>query len=256
MGQHFLSSRAAVTRLIDLFAPVAGEHVLEIGSGRGALTDPLLEAGVRLTAIELDPDLASRLASRHAGNDRLRLVQANVLECDLTELAAPAARVIANLPYSITGEVLHRLLLAGPPITYLMLMLQREVVNRIVASPGGRVYGSLSVLSQYFTQPVTLMTLAPGSFTPPPAVSSSVVSMPFRPLPREIPPDGEAAYARFIRELFAHRRQTLLNNLKAARPGRAPELPALLAELGIDPGRRPETLARHECLSLHRALLI
>src|SRR5688572_12012566 len=111
MGQHFLSSRAVVTRLIDLFAPVAGEHVLEIGQGRRDFTDPLIGAGVRLTAIEMDQDLASRLASRHAGNDRLRLVQADVLTCDLTELAAPETRVIANLPYSITGEVLHRLLL-------------------------------------------------------------------------------------------------------------------------------------------------
>jgi 16S rRNA (adenine1518-N6/adenine1519-N6)-dimethyltransferase len=124
------------------------------------------------------------------------------------------------------------------------------VVNRIVAAPGGRVYGSLSVLAQYFTDPVARMTLSPGSFSPPPAVSSSVVFMPFRER-RELPRDRERAYAAFVRALFGHRRQTLLNNLKAMRSGEAPaETAQKLRALGIDPRRRPETLSREECLAL------
>ncbi len=254
MGQHFLSNKDAVRRLIDLFSPVAGERVVEIGPGRGALTDPLAEAGVRLVAIERDADLASRLQSRYAGRPAVTIVHADALECDLAAVAGGPARLIANLPYSITGEALHRMLLAGPPLTSLFLMLQREVVNRIVAPPGSRVYGSLSVMSQYFTRPQTMMALSPGSFTPTPAVSSAVVFMPFRALPREVPPDRERAYTAFIRELFAHRRRTLLNNLKAARPDRAGSLAALLSGLGIDPVRRPETLSREECLRLRGAL--
>jgi len=254
LGQHFLSSTAAARRLVEIFAPVADEHVLEIGPGRGVITDLLLQAGARVTAIEIDPDLARALAERHDGNPAFHLVQADVLRCDLPALAAPEARVVANLPYSITGEVLYQLLMAGPPLRSLLLMLQREVVNRIVAAPGGRVYGSLSVLAQYFTDPVTRMTLAPGSFTPPPAVFSSVVAMPFRQ-ERELPRDQERPYAAFVRALFGHRRQTLLNNLKAMRPGEDPaETARRLGELGIDPRRRPETLSRAECLALYRVL--
>lgn len=254
MGQHFLSNKDAVRRLIDLFSPVAGERVVEIGPGRGALTDPLVEAGVRLVAVERDADLASRLQARYAGRPSVTIVRADALECDLAGLAGEPARLVANLPYSITGEALHRMLLAGPPLTSLLLMLQREVVNRIVAPPGSRVYGSLSVMAQYFTRPQTVMSLSPGSFTPPPAVSSAVVFLPFRALPREVPPEQERAYTAFIRELFAHRRRTLLNNLKAARPEMAGRLAELLSGAGIDPARRPETLAREECLRL-RAML-
>jgi 16S rRNA (adenine1518-N6/adenine1519-N6)-dimethyltransferase len=254
MGQHFLSNANAARRLLEIFAPEAGEHVLEIGPGRGALTDPLLEAGVRVTAIEMDRDLAEALAQRHAGNPAFRLVQADVLRCDLAELAGPSARVLANLPYSITGEVLFQLLMSGPPLSSMLLMLQREVVNRIVAAPGGRIYGSLSVLAQYFTEPVARMTLSPGSFSPPPAVSSAVVSMPFRSA-RELPRDAERSYAAFIRSLFGHRRQTLWNNLKAMHGRDDPDrLAARVEPAGIDLRRRPETLSRAECLSLYSSL--
>src|SRR5687767_4787624 len=111
LGQHFLSSTAAARRLIEIFAPVAGEHVLEIGPGRGVITDLLLQAGARVTAIEIDRDLAQSLAERHEGNPAFHLVQADVLRCDLPTLAGPEARVVANLPYSITGEVLYQLLM-------------------------------------------------------------------------------------------------------------------------------------------------
>ena len=126
--------------------------------------------------------------------------------------------------------------------------------KRIVAAPGGRVYGSLSVLAQYFTEPVTRMTLAPGSFSPPPAVFSTVGAMPFRP-ERELPRAPERPYAAFVRALFGHRRQTLLNNLKAMRPAEDPaETFRQLEALGIDPRRRPETLSRAECLAVYRFL--
>jgi 16S rRNA (adenine1518-N6/adenine1519-N6)-dimethyltransferase len=254
LGQHFLSNRHAARRLIEIFDPVPGEHVLEIGPGGGALTGPLLEAGARVTAIELDRGLAEALARRHADNPGFRLVQADVLRCDLADLAGPSARVLANLPYAITGEVLYQLLMAGPPITAMLLMLQREVVNRITASPVGRTYGSLSVLAQYFTDPVSRMTLSPGSFSPPPAVSSSVVWMPFRAA-RELPREAERGYAAFVRALFGHRRQTLWNNLRAM-PGHGDQdrLAARLRAAGIDPRRRPETLSRDECLLLYGSL--
>ncbi|HKY33111.1 MAG TPA: 16S rRNA (adenine(1518)-N(6)/adenine(1519)-N(6))-dimethyltransferase RsmA [Candidatus Polarisedimenticolia bacterium] len=252
LGQHFLTNASAARRLVELFAPAPGEKVIEIGPGRGALTGLLLEAGASVTAIEVDAALAAELGSRHQGHPGLTLVQADVLRCDLAALASPAARVMANLPYAITGEVLARLFEASPPITGMLLMLQREVVERIVAAPGGREYGSLSMLCQYVSEPKVVMSLSPGSFSPPPAVSSSVVHLPVRPV-RELAREQETGYALFIRTLFAHRRQTLLNNLKAAGHGTEPARDRLAA-LGIDPARRPETLTREEGLALYRAM--
>ena len=233
--------------MVDLFSPAPGETVIEIGPGRGVLTRLLLDAGARVTAIEIDPELADRLETSLADRHGLRLVRADALRCDFVELAGEGtARVIANLPYAITGPVLMRLFGAAGALTGLLLMLQREVVNRIVAAPGGRVYGSLSVLSQYFTEPRAVMTLSPGSFAPPPAVSSSVVDMPVRPA-RELTAAQEKVYPSFVRRLFAHRRRTLLNNLRSSGL-RDPE--RTLAETGIDAARRPETLDRRECLDL------
>lgn len=247
LGQHFLSNVPAARRIVELFSPAPGAHVIEIGPGRGVLTELLLATGARVTAIEIDRRLAAGLKERLGPQPGFRLIEADVLRCDLTELAGGApARVLANLPYAITGEVLARLVRAAGCLTDATLMLQREVANRIVASPGGRLYGSLSVLVQYFTSPRVIMTLAPGSFTPPPAVSSAVVQMPFRPA-RELPADREREYPEFIRMLFAHRRRTLLNNLKAAA---IPSPEAALDRSGIAPERRAETLARGECLRL------
>ncbi|HET9481449.1 MAG TPA: 16S rRNA (adenine(1518)-N(6)/adenine(1519)-N(6))-dimethyltransferase RsmA [Candidatus Polarisedimenticolia bacterium] len=253
LGQHFLADAAAAARIISAFAPSPEDRILEIGPGRGALTAALLAAGARVTAIEIDTDLAERLQDRFGGSPGFRLVRADVLTCDLIELAGGGpARVLGNLPYSITGPVLSQLFAAARVLTDMTLMLQREVVNRIVAAPGSRVYGSLSVLSQYFTDPRSLFTIGPGAFSPPPAVSSAVVAMPFR-RPRELTGEQESHYPRFVRMLFAHRRQTLLNNLKAAGIRARREA---LERAGIDAGRRAETLSRQECLALHRELAL
>ena len=255
LGQHFLSNPDVANRIIASFRPSTGDHVIEIGPGRGVLTDPLLRSGARVTAIEVDLELAVYLRERFGDAPGFTLIQADVLKCDLSAIAAPTARVLANLPYSITGPVMVRLFAASATLTDMTLMLQREVVNRIVAPPGGRIYGSLSMLAQYFTEPRLLMPVSAGSFTPPPAVSSAVVTMPFR-RDRELTPAMERLYPSFIRMLFAHRRRTLANNLKAAThlPRAAAEAlsdpQGLLARAGIDPARRPETLTRDEALRL------
>ncbi len=249
LGQHFLAA-AAARRIVELFEPRAGSLVIEIGPGRGALTAPLLAAGARVVAVEIDARLAEGLHRRFGEHEGFALVHADVLRCDPAELTAGGpARLLANLPYSITGAVLSRLFAASTVLTDLMVMVQKEVADRIVARPGGRPYGSLSLLAQYFTTPRVVLRLGSGAFDPPPDVASCVIGMPFR-RPRELDACGESAYPGFVRSLFAHRRRTLLNNLKAAGLERPEEA---LRGAGIDPSRRPETLAREECVRLFRA---
>ncbi len=249
MGQHFLSNLSAARRIVDSFAPAAGEVVIEIGPGTGALTDLLLDARARVTAVELDPRLVAALGHRHGDRKELTLVQGDILECDIASLArGRQVRVIANLPYSITGPVLMKLFAASGTIRSMTLMLQREVADRLVARPGGRAYGSLSVVAQYFTQPRVLLRLRPGSFSPPPAVASSVVVMPFRS-GRELSLAEEERLPAFVRLLFSKRRRTLLNNLRAAGLAAPSDR---LAAAGIEPARRPETLTREEVLRLFR----
>ncbi len=236
--------------MVDQFSPVPGEIVLEIGPGHGALTGPLLEAGAQVVAVEVDRALAESLRRRFGDHPGLRLVEADILDCDMAALVAPGpARVLANLPYAISGEILARLLARSDLLSGITVMLQRELVNRITATPGGRVYGSLSMLAQYFCLPRLLMQLSPRSFTPPPLVSSSVVALPFRTT-RELSRAQELEYPGFIRLLFAHRRRTLLNNLKAATLDNPIDV---LRRAGVDPGRRPETLTREEGIALFRA---
>lgn len=236
---------------MELFAPIPGDHVIEIGPGGGVLTTLLLDAGARVTAVEVDDDLATRLQATLSDRVGLELVRGDILRCDLEDLTkGRPARLIANLPYSITGEVLFKLLAERSSIRDMMLMLQSEVVDRIVSEPGVKAYGSLSVLAQYFTDPRRVMRLGPGSFTPPPAVHSSVVSMPFRAV-RELSPSEERPYSRFVRALFVRRRRTILNNMKQAGYSDAARRSS---EAGIDPARRPETLSRSECIALFRAM--
>ena len=233
--------------------------MIEIGPGHGALTDHLLESGARVVAVELDPALGDALAARHAGARGFTLIRGDILACDIAALCkGEPARVLANIPYSITGELILQLLLAAPPLTAMSLMVQKEVADRIVAGPGSRTYGSLSVLTQYFTQPALQMTLRPGSFAPPPAVFSAVVAMPFRER-RELDAAGEREYARFVRDLFGSRRQTLRNNLRRSL-SRLPagSFAAIVGELenaGLDLSRRPETLSRDEVLALHHVIV-
>jgi len=261
LGQHFLTNAAAARNIVARFAPRRGEMVIEIGPGRGALTDHLLAAGARVVAVEVDPRLADALSIRHSGDSGFRLVRGDVLSCDIGSLCeGSATRVLANIPYAITGELILRLLLAAPPLTAMTLMVQKEVADRIVAAPGSRTYGSLSVLTQYFTEPQLQMTLRPGSFTPPPAVYSAVVTMPFRER-RELDAGAEKRFGSFVRHLFGSRRQTLRNNLRrskllssAGNAGTAAAEEARLAEAGLDLSRRPETLSRDEVLALHRLI--
>ena len=261
-GQNFLTGSHYPSRIVAALAPRPGEALLEIGPGEGALTRLLLDAGATLTAIEIDPDLIPLLEQRFGANPDLRLVRADILTLDPRPLypAGQPVRVVANLPYYISTAVLQHLLTYRQLFEEMVLMLQREVVDRIIAPPGSRTYGYLSVLVQLFCQVEALFDVPPGAFRPIPKVHSTVLRLRIRREPA-VPIADPQAFLLLCQVLFSQRRKTLANNLRAgfARLALRPEAGAsLLASLpahGIDGQRRAETLSLPELALLHAVVL-
>jgi 16S rRNA (adenine1518-N6/adenine1519-N6)-dimethyltransferase len=223
--------------------------VVEIGPGRGALTALLLERAGDVWAIEVDSTLAGQLRERFGDRPRFHLVLQDALRVDYQALPAPFT-VVANLPYAVASPLLVRLLEARRSIPLMVLMFQREVAERLVAKPGGRQYGFLSIVAQLYADVRLAFTVSPGSFRPPPKVDSAVVIVTPRPEPL-IPIDDEAAFLRLVRHGFAHRRKTVRNSLSHVLPDARCD--ALLDDAGIDPKRRPETLSLEEWGRLARS---
>lgn len=243
-GQHFLHDRTVVARIVAAVDPYPGDAVVEIGPGRGALTGPLLERLARLTVVEIDRDLAAQLRKAYPG-DRLVVHEADALEFDFGLLPAPL-RVVGNLPYNISTPLLFRLAAFAPRLRDLHLMLQKEVVERMVASPSSAAYGRLSVMLQYRFTIVRLFDVGAGAFRPPPQVGSSVVRMVPRPA-AALGARSEAWLARIVTAAFGKRRKQLRNALE----GIVTE-PQLVA-LGLSPVLRPENLSVADFVAIANA---
>ena len=240
-GQHFLHDPGVLARIVAAIDPKRGERIVEIGAGRGALTLPLLERCGRVEAIEIDRDLAPLLVARGAGKGELVVHQADVLEVDFTALHGGGAklRVCGNLPYNISTPLLFHLLESRPAIADMHFMLQKEVVDRIVAAPGGKSYGRLTVMLAAACRAESLFRVGRGAFQPPPAVDSAVVRLvPHASDPFPIP--DRARFARLVAAAFSMRRKTLRNSLRGQVDATA------FAAAGIDADRRPETLSPAE----------
>ncbi len=236
-GQHFLHDPAVIRRIIDAVAPAAGERIVEIGPGRGALTWGLLERAEALDVIEIDRDLAHALRTDPRGMGRVHVHAEDVLETDFQKLRGdgPPLRVIGNLPYNISTPVLFRLLGQRSAIADMHFMLQKEVVDRMAAASGGKEYGRLTVMLAAYAAVERLFDVGPGAFKPPPKVWSAMARLRPAPAPR-FAIGSDAALKTLVTAAFSHRRKTLRNGLKS-----------FLGETdfescGIDPGRRPETL--------------
>jgi 16S rRNA (adenine1518-N6/adenine1519-N6)-dimethyltransferase len=244
-GQHFLIDRAVVAKIVEAISPQPGQRVVEIGPGLGALTEPLLERVPSVDAVEIDRDLAAALATRF-GAERLRLHVADALEFDFCALGGPL-RVVGNLPYNISTPLLFHLADCIACLQDCHFMLQREVVQRIAAKPGGKDYGRLSVLLQYRFEAQQLLRVAPGAFRPAPAVESAVVRLtPRRPLPW--PARDESVLADLVAKAFTQRRKTLRNALR----DRVEE--GDFDAAGIDSGLRPEALSVAQFVRLADAI--
>ena len=248
LGQHFLVDRDVAGRTVALAGLSPGTTVLEIGPGRGALTEVLLAHGLSVVAVEIDAELARRLEARALPG--LVVVQGNALWLDDLALPEGPLPVVANLPYS-TGTAILALLLRSPArFPRLVLMLQREVAQRVAAVAGSRSYGSLSVLVALHAEARLAFDVPPRCFAPPPKVESAVVRLDVEEAPRAHVPD-EATFRRVVRGAFSQRRKTLRNALRGAFGDEPSRL--LLERAGIDPGRRAQELDLAEFATLARA---
>ena len=206
LGQHFLIKGSILERIAAAACPAPTPVVVEIGPGRGALTDKLLPRAHRVVAIELDPYLAEHLRRRYAAEPRFELVEADVLDVDLTRW--PGAPIAGNLPYYITSPILQRALRAQPPRA--VFLMQEEVAQRLAAQPGSRDYGLLTVQTAVFADAKRLFSVKPSAFQPPPKVDSAVVLLEPRTAPAV---DDPEEFLHFVARCFAHKRKTIRNNL-------------------------------------------
>ncbi len=261
LGQNFLVGSHYPQRIVDSVAPQAGETILEIGPGHGALTGLLIGSGARVVAIEIDRELIISLAQRFSGCANFTLLEADVLTTDICRLVSPAAsaRVVANLPYYISTPILQRLIDQRQCLGEMTLMMQREVADRVTAKPGGKEYGYLSILVQFYCLAEKLFDVPPGAFRPSPKVYSSVVRLRVRSRPVVAVHDDERFF-KLTKALFAQRRKTILNNLRSGF--HELELPndssfeRTLLRASIEPRRRAETLSIEEIARLLHAISI
>jgi 16S rRNA (adenine1518-N6/adenine1519-N6)-dimethyltransferase len=258
-GQHWLTDAAVLDRIVAAAELEQGERVLEVGPGRGALTERLLATPIAaLRALELDRDLVAGLRQRFGGDPRFTLVEGDALEVPLIPEDGPVPRtVVANIPYNITGPLLERLVGRldrphDPPYRRLVLLVQQEVGERIRARPGSSAFSALSVRMQLLARCTSVCAVPPRCFQPPPKVMSEVVRL--DPLPaRERPePALAAAVERLLRRCFAARRKMLRNTLAGLLP--APELLALAEAAGVRLEQRPQELAPERWLALAAGL--
>jgi 16S rRNA (adenine1518-N6/adenine1519-N6)-dimethyltransferase len=242
LGQNFLDDAQAADRIVAALGDCGGRAVIEIGPGQGAMTRTLAARAGRVLAIELDPELASRLRAAFP-QESVSIIHEDVLRFDFAAASAATGErliVLGNLPYYITSPILLRLAACHAVLDRAVLMVQREVADRVAAGPGSRDYGLLSVTAQLYGPVEKLFTLAPEAFSPPPEVHSTVIRWRFAPRLSELRVE-EAGFVQFLRHSFAQKRKTLANNLRAA--GFAPNLiAAAISAAAIDPHTRAEAL--------------
>ena len=270
LGQHFLASDSFALQIVEALGDVSQNTVLEIGPGRGVLTAILAKQARRLIAVELDRVLAAQLRLRFGMFPNVEVIEADILTIDFDSLFGPKpglsrpgiefkpapAKVIGNLPYYITSEILLRLFDYAKYFETLLILVQREVADRIAAEPGSSDYGLLSATAQRYARVEKLFTLPPGAFAPPPKVHSTLLRLTMAPRQRELGLEGngnaQEGFIDFLKLSFGQKRKTLWNNLKSAYP--ESDLRAALSQARVKPAARAETLSLEESAALFRAL--
>ena len=253
-GQHFLRDELVLRQIIELSELVDNEQVLEIGAGDGTLTRALLEAGARVSAIELDRDLFGVLRELAESEPRLSLLEGDATKTDDFDFPTPT-KIVSNLPYQIATLIISEMCARPDWFPLMVLMVQHEVGKRLASEPGGKDYGTLTLWAGHRYVVEIKQIVPPGAFDPPPKVDSAVVLMRARVKPLVEVSDVEG-YFKLIRAAFAMRRKTLLNNLRAYVPqgGKTPDWIEVLDSAGVDPGCRAETLGAEAFASIFRSL--
>jgi len=265
LGQHFLASEEVAVRVVDALGDVSQSTVLEIGPGRGILTSLLARRARRLIAVELDRVLAAQLRLKFGMARNVEIIEADILSIDFDSLFGPKPglsrpgidlkpepmKAVGNLPYYITSDILLRLFEFSKYFDSIVIMVQREVADRIAAQPGGRDYGMLSATAQLYGRVEMLFTLPPTAFMPPPKVHSAVLRLTIDPQQEKLGIAGDG-FIDFLRLSFGQKRKTLWNNLKANYDGA--QLKRALAEAKVKATARAETLSLEESAAIYRAL--
>src|SRR5271169_797017 len=265
MGQHFLTSQELAARVVDALGDVSQSTVLEIGPGRGIMTSLLARRARRLIAVELDRVLAAQLRLKFGMARNVEIIEADVLAIDFDSLFGPKpglsrpgielkpepVRVVGNLPYYITSDILLRLFEFSKYFESIVIMVQDEVADRLAAEPGRSEYGILSATAQLYGRVEKLFTLPPGAFVPPPKVHSTVLRLTIDPQQERLGVAGDG-FIDFLRLSFGQKRKTLWNNLKSQHEGA--ELKRALAEAKVKATARAETLSLEESAAVYRAL--
>lgn len=257
LGQHFLIDRSILRKIVDILDPKKDEIIIEIGAGKGALTFPLAERSGKVIAIEKDKDLVPLL--REAGRKNVYVLEGDVLRVNFHTLVAEEkaflgkVKLAGNLPYSISSPLLFKILKDKDLFSACAFLLQKEVAERLAAQPGSKGYAPLSILFQLHFDVRLRFTLAPGTFSPPPKVQSALVSLEKRPQPLFDIGDQDG-FRRFLRAAFAHRRKTLLNNLRSASFPHG-LLQEAFRRLAIEKNMRAEQLSIGQFVSLFNLLI-
>lgn len=250
-GQNFLHERSVIDRIIRSIAPKAGERIIEIGPGLGALTEPLLAAGANLSAVELDRDLARDLRQRMP---QLDLVEADALKTDFGKWIASSgstqAKIVGNLPYNISTPLIFHLLEYRQYVSAMFFMLQKEVVDRMAAAPGSKAQGRLSIMTQYDCDVVPLFDIAPGAFQPAPKVTSTFVAL--YPKASVLPLHDHKLFSELVNAAFQQRRKTLRNALKSVLPLQVQQQYLALLERRAEDLSVSEYVALANCISDHK----
>ncbi len=252
LGQHFLHEQGVIAKIIQAVNPHPGDHLVEIGPGQGAITFPLLERAKTLTVIEFDRDLIIPLSQAAMGRGELRIIHKDVLDVDFGKLGAGIdvegpLRLVGNLPYNISSPILFHAIEHAQTIRDMHFMLQKEVVDRMAAAPGSKVYGRLSVMVQAYCAVTPLFTVAPGAFKPPPKVDSAVVRLVPKPIEKVTMIDPKR-FADVVRDAFGQRRKTLRNALQNQCNA------DLIESVGINPGLRAEQLSVESFITLSNSI--
>jgi 16S rRNA (adenine1518-N6/adenine1519-N6)-dimethyltransferase len=265
LGQNFLTDRNFAVKIVEAAGDISQKRVVEIGPGRGVLTDLLAQRAGRVIAIEIDRVLSAQLRMRYALRENVEIIEGDILKIDLGTVLGPRpgalagvtprppepVRVIGNIPYFITSDILLRLFAFHPLFDSIVIMVQKEVADRIAAKPGTRDYGLLSATAQLYAKVENLFTLPPGAFNPPPKVHSSVIRLTISPQFDKLKV-SEREFIDFLKLSFGQKRKTLVNNLKSKYDSAA--IQAAMKKAGVRADARAEALPLEKAASIFRQL--